>query len=164
MGPWRTDREFHALTRWTQTARQQNNSIKTWFGCSSKIFTIRRPDSRGDELRSQGPSLNTLQVKFDVSARTFNDYKWKGRSIEAHRAQIRKLVGFRKWSREFTARLVEWLLCNIIPNQFKHEHLKSEVLDHLRYERIEPPAPITLERIVNSALSSWAQDPFHTTL
>ena len=45
--------------------------------------------------------IKYIAGQIDVPARTFDDYKWKGRSVKAHRAQIRKLVGFRKWSRGF---------------------------------------------------------------
>ena len=38
--------------------------------------------------------IKYIAGQIDVPARTFNDYKWKGRSVEAHRAQIRKLVGY----------------------------------------------------------------------
>ena len=90
----------------------------------------------------------------------FYEYDWQGRTSKRYRAQIREVLGFRKWSRRYSNRLIEWLLTNILPEQFKHEQLKEAALQHLRDLKIEPPGTITLERIINSAVNSWEENFF----
>lgn len=99
--------------------------------------------------------------QINVPADEFTKYKWKGRLIEAHRSQIRKLTGYRKWSRRFTAQIVKWLLSTVIPNLFKPEQLKTAIRGHLRSNRIEPPAPVTMDRMISSALKSWEESFFN---
>jgi len=75
-------------------------------------------------------SYITRQLGLPLS--DFYEYDWQGRTSKRYRSQIREFLGFRKWSRRYSNRLVEWLLTNILPEQFKHEQLKEAALLHLR--------------------------------
>jgi len=75
-------------------------------------------------------SYITRQLGLPLS--DFYEYDWQGRTIKRYRSQIREFLGFRKWSRRYSNRLIEWLLTNILPEQFKHEQLKEAALQHLR--------------------------------
>lgn len=99
--------------------------------------------------------ITYIAKQVDVRPEAFLNYKWKGRSIRSHRAQIRKLLGFRKWSRRYLDELIAWLLSNTFPEQFKHEQLKEAALKHLRSLKIEPPRAVVLERIINSVVNIW---------
>ncbi len=99
--------------------------------------------------------IKYIAQQIDVPTEALSNYKWEGRTIESHRNQLRKLFGFREWSRRHLNELIAWLQSNILPEQFKHEQLKEAALSHLRDLKIEPPRTIPMERIVNSAMSSW---------
>ena len=106
--------------------------------------------------RIEVPKTVTLYIarQLGLSPSDFYEYDWHGRTSKRYRVQIREFLGFRKWSRRYSNLLTEWLLTNVIPEQFKPEQLKEAALQHLRNLKIEPPSTITLERIINSAMSS----------
>jgi len=112
--------------------------------------------------RIEVPKTVTLYIarQLGLSPSEFYEYDWHGRTSKRYRVQIREFLGFRKWSRRYSNRLTEWLLTNVIPEQFKPEQLKEAALQHLRNLKIEPPSTITLERIINSAMSSWEDNFF----
>ena len=112
-----------------------------------------------DQYEIPKPVIKYLARQIDVSREAFANYKWTGRSIRYHRAQIRKLLGFRKWSRRYLDELIGWLLISL-PEQFKHEQLKEAALKHLRELKIEPPRTIALDRIINSAVNKWEENFF----
>jgi TnpA family transposase len=103
------------------------------------------------------PIIRYIARQIDVSEEAFLDYKWEGRSIRERRSQIRVLLGFRKWSHRYADELIQWLITNSLTEQFKYEQLKEAALKHLRDLKIEPPRVITLERLINSAVSRWEE-------
>jgi TnpA family transposase len=97
--------------------------------------------------------------QIDVSADELGNYKWKGRTTEYHRAQIRKLLGFKRWRTDYTKQVVDWLQTDVVPNQNGYEQLKDALLKNLRTLKIEPPKRIVLDRIIDSAVRRW-EDAF----
>lgn len=79
-------------------------------------------------------------------------YEWAGRTIEYHRAQIRGHSGFRECSVADADKLTEWLAANACEAERRPELVRDELLVRCRAERIEPPAPGRIDRIVRSAL------------
>lgn len=63
--------------------------------------------------------------QIDVSAKELGNYKWKGRTIEYHRAKIRKLLGFKRWRTDYTKRVVDWLQTNVVPNKNGYEQFSE---------------------------------------
>lgn len=96
-----------------------------------------------------------IAKQLSLPPEAFDSYKWNGRTNKRHKVQIREFLGFREWSRRYSDELIEWLIVNILPQQFKPEQLEEAILNHLRSIKIEQPRAITLERIISSALYSW---------
>lgn len=79
-------------------------------------------------------------------------YEWAGRSIERQRAQIREQLGFRECTVGDAEQLTTWLAAHVAERERRHERVRDELLTRCRGERIEPPAPARIDRIVRSAL------------
>jgi TnpA family transposase len=78
-------------------------------------------------------------------------YRWTGRTIEYHRAQIRGAFGFRQFTRGDHDKLAAWLAEEVCPVEFREEHLREALLVRCRTERIEPPG--LPDRIISTARS-----------
>ena|SRR5450755_4429434 len=85
-----------------------------------------------------------------VPASDLAGYAWSGRTIEYHRAQIREARGFREAAGEDERRMVEWLAAELCPVELSVERLHEDLLARFRDERIEPPGPSRLERILGA--------------
>jgi hypothetical protein len=79
-------------------------------------------------------------------------YDWSGRTIKAHRVQIRHVLGFRECSVADADKLTEWLAANVTRVERGAERVREELLARCREERIEPPTGGRIDRIVRSAL------------
>ncbi len=93
------------------------------------------------------------QVDVEVSA--WPHYRWRGRTIEYHRAQIRKLLSFREATVDDGTALTAWLVEHVLPRDQHPDHLHSQVLERCRALRIEPPSPERIARLVRSALHTF---------
>lgn len=87
-----------------------------------------------------------------VPASEFGFYEWSGSTIEYHFHQIRTHLGFRTCTTEDAAKLAVWLAEEVAHAERRPERVREELLKYLREERIEPPAPGRISRIVASAL------------
>jgi hypothetical protein len=79
-------------------------------------------------------------------------YEWSGSTIAYHRAQIRAYLGFRECSVADADTLIEWLAVHVCEVERRPELVRDELLVRCRAERIEPPSPGRIDRIVRSAL------------
>jgi hypothetical protein len=82
------------------------------------------------------------QVKVDPVL--FAEYRWSGSTIEYHRKQVRKVLGFREPTRADEEVLAE----EICPKVFTDEGLRAALLRRCRTLKIEPPG--RLDRIAGS--------------
>jgi TnpA family transposase len=87
-------------------------------------------------------------------------YEWSGSTIEYHRSQIRVHLGFREATVNDQERLTSWLAGNVAHAERRPDRVREELLTQFRTERIEPPTPGRVLRMVRSALrtaeQSWA--------
>jgi len=88
-----------------------------------------------------------------VPAADLDAYAWRGRTIEYHRAQIRAERGFREATGEDERRMAAWLAGELCPIELSVDRLRDDVLARFRRERIEPPAPSRVERIIGAGRS-----------
>jgi len=84
-------------------------------------------------------------------------YEWSGRTLEYHRAQIRRSLGFRRFSEDDEGKLAGWLADDVAPVELSDERLREALLARCRSERIEPPAACylrseSLRREINDGL------------
>ena len=76
----------------------------------------------------------------DVPAAELGFYEWDGRTIKAHRADIRRYFGFRECSVADADKAAEWLAANVCEKERQVNQVREKLLAHLRGEQIEPPA------------------------
>ncbi len=114
----------------------------------------RFPRGRG-ELPEEAVAYVAGLVK--VSAADLGLYEWEGRTVEYHRAQIRAFLGFRECTVADAEKLTAWLAENVCDTERRPERVREQLLGHLRAERIEPPAPTRITRVIGSALRAAEQ-------
>ncbi|MGW0003764.1 DUF4158 domain-containing protein [Nocardia grenadensis] len=102
------------------------------------------------ELPDDAVEYVARQVKVNPTDIAF--YEWSGRTIEYHRAQIRKALGFRECSVADTEALTDWLIANVTQVERSPEVVREHVLAQCRVEKIEPPTSGRIDRMVASAL------------
>jgi hypothetical protein len=82
---------------------------------------------------------------------------WSGRSIERHRAQIRKALGFRECTVGDEDKLAGWLAEEVCPFELGEERLREALLARCRSERLEPPGPSRIDRVLGSVRAAFEQ-------
>lgn len=86
-----------------------------------------------------------------VSWELFARYRWTGRTIERHRAEIRQRFGFRESTDADAAALTTWLAEEVWPQGPRPEQADAALMERCRNGRIEPPSPGRTARILNSS-------------
>jgi hypothetical protein len=121
------------------------------FAVLLKFFTQhgRFPSGRS-ELPDQAIDFVARQVK--VPASDIGFYEWSGSTIEYHRSQIRDHLGFRECSVADADKLTGWLAVSVASAERNSDLVCAELFRHCRAERIEPPTPPRVTRMVRSAL------------
>ena len=79
-------------------------------------------------------------------------YDFAGRQIKNHRREIRDHTGFRVCTVSDAESLAGWLATNIAQDERRVEHVRVLLLRHCKNERIEPPTPERVVRIVDSGI------------
>ncbi len=83
-----------------------------------------------------------LAAQVGVDAVLFVQYLWEGRTIEAHRAQIREMTKLREFRRADEEALLDWLCAEIFDHEQHPERLGDVIRAECRTRRIEAPADI----------------------
>ena len=83
----------------------------------------------------------------------------RDRTIDFHRGQIRRSLGFRECSVADTDKFTEWLVTNVTQAERAAERVREELLARCRAERIEPPTGGRIDRVVRSALYCGGELP-----
>ena len=96
-----------------------------------------------------------LADQLGIEPDAFSEYDLAGRSSKRDREQIRSVLGFRRVTVADAEGLGEWLRRDVLSLDHKPEHLQQAALDWCRRNRIEPPAPPRMERIIRSALKAY---------
>jgi hypothetical protein len=111
-------------------------------------------EGRFPHYRYEAPSAVTdfIANQLGLPADLLKSYEWTGRTIEYHRAQIREALGFRPATVEDAERLGAWLVEHAGGENTDEESLNEALRERCREERIEPPGPRRVDRIVRSAL------------
>jgi hypothetical protein len=83
-----------------------------------------------------------VQVKVPPSEIAF--YEWQGRTIEYHRAQIRRHTGFRECTDADAEKITAWLADHVCQFEPRADRVRAALLEQLKGEGIEPPATSTV--------------------
>lgn len=86
----------------------------------------------------------------DVPASALASYDLAGRQASNHRSEIRRRSGFHPCTVADAEQLTAWLAAGPAREERRAAPLRMVLLAHCRSERIEPPAPDRLARIVDS--------------
>ena len=103
------------------------------------------------------PILDFIAQQLDLPGTLSKQYKWEGRAIKYHRAQIREFFGYRIATIEDARVLTEHLLEFVQEEDPDFELLKAQLLGKCRLLHIEPPTEGRIERIVNSVLRQFQE-------
>jgi hypothetical protein len=99
-------------------------------------------------------------VKVDTAL--FARYSWRGRTIEYHRAQIRRVFGTRPATEDDEDRWARWLAEEICPTETNRDRLAAALRRRCRSEKVEPPSAGQVERVVASGCRQF-DDAFAAT-
>ncbi|MEV4251000.1 DUF4158 domain-containing protein [Streptosporangium canum] len=121
------------------------------FAILLKLYTQYGRFPRG---RSELPDqvVEHVAKHVQVPASELGFYEWSGSTIEHHRNQIRTHLGFRTCTSADATKVTVWPAENVAHAERRPERVREEILKHPREERIEPPTPGRISRIVASAL------------
>lgn len=140
----------------------KTGATRLGFAVLLKCFALKaRFPVKKQEIPKSVISYIALQV--EVLAKEWREYKWSGRTIEYHRAQIRTFFGFREATVADFHSLSEWLSENVLVYDRNEQHLTETVYQRLRELKIEPPTSERIERLIRSALHSYEQNFCATT-
>jgi hypothetical protein len=84
------------------------------------------------------PAVAYVAERVKVDPADLSAYRWTGRTIEYHRAQVRDAFGFREFTRGDEDKLAAWLVEEVCPVELREEQLREALLVRCRTERIEP--------------------------
>ncbi len=93
-----------------------------------------------------------VSKQLGIEVAELDKYVWSGSTVDYHRSQIRAHLGFRVATVNDQEKLTEWLAKNVACSKRREDRVKAELLAQLRTERIEPPTPGRVIRMVRSAL------------
>ena len=119
----------------------RRGATKLGFALLLRFYAVhgRFPAGRG-EIPDQAVAHVARLV--DVPAAELGFYEWDGRTIKAHRADIRRYFGFRECSVGDADKAAEWLAANVCEKERQANQVREKLVAHLKGERIEPPAGI----------------------
>jgi TnpA family transposase len=101
--------------------------------------------------------IKHIAVQLEIDPTSWNHYGWAGRTIKYHRAEIRKLLGFREATAADSEALADWLCAHCLPDTRRMERIEDAAFGRLRALHIEPPTPERLGRLIRSALHRFDQ-------
>ena len=84
-------------------------------------------------------------------------YEWDGRTVEYHRAQVRKFLGFRECTVTDAEKLAAWLAGEVCQSERRAERVREELLQRCRQGIEQPEAQA---RGVDPPVAGLAQPPY----
>jgi len=124
---WGTDElveHWTLLPRETELLTNKTGATRLGFAVLLKFFQLEAYfPQHASAVPTAAVEFIAKQVK--VAPEQFEQYQWRGRTIEYHRAQIRKLQGFRETTVDDAQALSHWLCEQVLPRERNAERLKS---------------------------------------
>ena len=126
------------------------------FAILLKAFQLSgRFPERQDEVAAGIVAFVAKQV--GVAPEVYFEEDWSERTQRLQRAQVRDHCGFHAFRAEDEAVLVQWLSERVVSPNPDEEVLKVAAYEHLRSQRLEPPGPDRLRRLLSAAVDRRKQ-------
>jgi hypothetical protein len=106
------------------------------------------------------PVLSFLAKQLDVSPEVLKQYTQQARTIARHRVLVRTYWGFREATVEDAESLTKWMIESVLPQERREDALQEAIYGYCREQRLEPPTPLRIERIIRSAVRT-ADEQFY---
>ena len=137
-----------------QLLANKTGATRLGFALLLKFFDLegRFPASAGELPQA---AVDYVAALVGVPVAELGRYAWSGRTIEHHRAQIRSERGFRQATGDDEQRIADWLAGELCPVELDENRLRDDLLARFREQRIEPPGPSRVERILNSGRAQF---------
>lgn len=116
------------------------------------LYEGRFPLYKGD---IPSPVITYIAQQIGIAPERLQEYDWNGRTIKAHRADIRTLLGFREATEQDSRALGDWMLAHRLPKERDPERLLVGLYERCREIRIEPPTSGKMNRLVRSTLHTF---------
>ncbi|MDQ2815211.1 MAG: DUF4158 domain-containing protein [Actinomycetota bacterium] len=131
------------------------------FAVMLKFYEI---EGRFPAYREEVPqaAVDYLGSLVKVNPALFARYAWRGRTIEYHRAQVRRAYGTRPVTEDDEERWAQWLAAELCPAETNQDRLAAALRRRCRSEKVEPPSTGQAERVVASACRQF-DDAFAAT-
>ena len=139
----------------TALLANKSGATRLGFAVLLKYFQYegRFPYQKGD---IPAAAIVHVAQQLELAPELYLRYEWDGRTVAYHRAQIRQALGFRESTERDSEDLVAWLCLEILAHEHRPEILQAAVYARCRASHLEPPSPARSERIVRSALRTYA--------
>ena len=134
----------------------KSGATRLGFALLLKFFELEGRFPRREDVPKAAVEYVAEQVKVDPAL--FAEYAWSGRTIEYHRAQVRDFHGFRQATVADEDKLIFWLAADICPVETSRDRLRAALSARCRQERIEPPTPGRVERLVGAAEAMFERE------
>ena len=131
------------------------------FAVMLKFYEI---EGRFPAYREEVPqaAVDYLGALVNVAPALFAKYSWRGRTIEYHRAQIRRAYGTRPPTEADEDRWAQWLAGEMCPTETNRDRLAAALRRRCGSEKVEPPSIGQVERVVASGCRRF-DDAFAAT-
>lgn len=130
------------------------------------LFKFFQLEARFPTAKQEVSKLVTSYIaqQLGVSPKLQQQYQWRGRTIERHRAEIRAFFGFHQASAQDLQALKGWLCQTVLPHQCQTSYLEVVAYQRLRELKLEPPSRHRLNRLIHSTVHTFEATVCSTTL
>ncbi|ACZ85020.1 DUF4158 domain-containing protein [Streptosporangium roseum] len=135
----------------------KSGATRLGFALLLKFFELEGRFPRREDVPKAAVEYMAGQVGVEA-ALLFADYQWSGRTIEYHRSQVRKHHGFRQPTVADEDKQIFWLAGELCPEELSRDRLRAALLTRFRAEKIEPPTPVQVDRLLGAAVAMFERD------
>lgn len=134
----------------------KSGATRLGFAVMLKFFEQEARFPRREDVPRVAVEFMAGQVMVDPGL--FGEYRWSGSTIEYHRGQIREFHGFREPTVGDEDTLSVWLAGEMCPVELSRDRLRDALLACCRQEKIEPPRPARIERLLGAAEAMFERE------
>ncbi|MGH7743885.1 MAG: Tn3 family transposase [Candidatus Dormibacteria bacterium] len=134
----------------------KSGATRLGFALMLKFFEQEARFPRREDVPRAAVEFVAGQVKVDPGL--FGEYQWSGSTIEYHRGQIREFHGFREPTVGDEDKLIVWLAGEMCPVELSRDRLRDALWARCRQEKIEPPRPARIERLLGAAEAMFERE------